>query len=598
MKSLFSRNLLPDIKATLARFPLVNLCAFLTFVLIRYLIHEEHTGTEWVAKLLVLLVLGIPGFLAAGLFEEANQIRIRRRWYTKLLLMAWLVWQYFSLPDDAKNPDILALLIKFTVLGLLVSFSGYLNNRLVSFFWQFNHRLVLRLLQTGLYAGVLFLGLSGAILAMEHLFQIKWPFLIYADVLLFIGLVFGSLFFTAGIPQSLDAPVFYPPGLKAFVQSVLVPLVLLYFLILYGYGIKILWLWSLPSGWVSYLVLASGISSVLTYMLVWPISNSGDSHWTGIFKTWIFKALLPLVGLMGLALYQRVNQYGWTEDRLLVAVFSVFLFLNSLYLGFSKSKNIKVIPVSLALLLVLSMTGPWNIFRISAQSQVERLKEILVKNQLLENGRWVPSKRNDITEEDLDQIESKLSYLYDHFGCAPFENGLIDKKQLSQWKKLETDKQDFKSVVLEKMKLNTKNQIYLNSGDNGEIKYAQFGNPASGFLIRPDLEMMEFGKENYLLADSTERVFSKLLNTDITFRLHKKSNLILEFNGQMQAFDLHSFANQGWEQQEEKAAPAAELESKKCGLNLKIQITRIEIQQKAENKEVTGICGRIFISVK
>ncbi len=217
---------------------------------------------------------------------------------------------------------------------------------------------------------------------------------------------------------------------------------------------------------------------------------------------------------------------------------------------------------------------------------------------MLENGRWVPSKRNDITEEDLDQIESKLSYLYDNFGYAPFEDGLIDRKQLSQWKKLEKAQQDFISWVLEKMKLNPKNQIYLSSSDNGEIKYAQFGNPSSGFLIRPDLEMMEFGTENYLQADSSERLFSELLNTDIAFCLHKKSNLILEFNGQVQAFDLRPFAIKGWEQQEEKAAPAAELQSTRNGLNLKIQITRVEIQQKVDNKEVTGVSGRIFISGK
>ncbi len=598
MKSFISKNLINDLKINLIRFPLVNACAWVAFSIICFFIHNiPSEPPPWTIKLLAVVLLGLPGFMATELFEEANRIRIRRRWYSKVLMLGWLIWQYFSLPDQMYSSHVAGLVLKFMVLLLLVSFAGYLNKRMVAYFWQFNKGLFFRLMQTVFYSGVLFLGISAAILAMEHLFLIQWPRTIYAYILSFFVFVFGPLFFTAGIPQSLDAPVFYPSGLKVFVQSVLVPLVLLYFIILYGYGIRIIWLWSFPGGWVAYLVLVSGVSAIVSVLLVWPISSKPTHPLTGFFNAWILKALIPLLGLMGLALYQRVQQYGWTEDRFLVAIFSVFLLINSAYLGFSNNKNIKIIPVSLALLLVLAFTGPWNIFLLSEKSQLQRLTDILERNQLTEKGQWQAAKRNDIPGKDLEQIENQIQYLYQHFGRRPFEKGLLDKKLLNNWsQKVKKGQGDFVSLAMEQLKLDNAHQIHRDEYEDESTKYASFGQQGKGGRITPNLEMLEFGSESYLLLDSADQVYSSLLDTEVRFRLKRKSVLELEIKGQSANFDLHNLASKGWETENSGEAEVFTFPPAQNDLGIVLQITSAQIQQKEKSKEIISVMGRVFIT--
>jgi hypothetical protein len=597
MKSILHRNHWEELRNTIFRFPLANAFALSAFTVISFLNHHSHSEQpEWIYKLLAIILLGLPGFIASELFEEANQIRIRRKWYSKVLMLAYLIWQFYALPNQLQESHIIGLVIKFFILNLLVSFSGYLNKRLVVYFWQFNKNLFFRLLQTVLYAAVLYLGLAGAILAMEKLFLITWPDTIYVDTFFLLVFVFGTLFFTAGIPQSLDAPVFYPSGLKVFVQFVLVPLVLVYILILYGYGIKISLLWELPSGWVANLVLASGVASFLTVLLVWPISTHQENRWTRVFNKWIFKILIPLVGLMILALYQRVNQYGWTEERFLVAIGSAFLLVNCFYFGFWKNKNIKVIPISLALFLGLSVFGPWNIFRLSRKDQVERLKEILSRNHLMENGKWVVARQNNIAEKDLKQIENQLQYLYQHFGTRPFENGFLDEKWLRSWNEKTIKKEgDFVSLAMEHLKLDFNNQIHWSYTDENQLKYARFGNPTKGQLITPKLECIEFGQKSYLLVDSAQKIYSNLMNSEISFSLKKNSKLVLKGKNQSQAIDLHDFANKGWEIKMDEMGEIPEKSLELDGKKIKFQITNLQIQGQKSGKEVMGLTGRIYI---
>jgi predicted Na+-dependent transporter len=71
--------------------------------------------------------------------------------------------------------------------------------------------------------------------------------------LLFIGVIFNTWFFLAGIPldlEEIDKEVKYEKVIKLFAQFVLIPVTSIYLLILYAYEIKILFDWELPNGWV------------------------------------------------------------------------------------------------------------------------------------------------------------------------------------------------------------------------------------------------------------------------------------------------------------------------------------------------------------
>src|SRR5690606_10713301 len=80
--------------------------------------------------------------------------------------------------------------------------------------------------------------------------------------------------------------------------------------------------------------------------------------------------------------------------------------------GLWKKKDIRFVPLSLFLFVLLSMAGPIGALGLSARSQVKELKLLLEKNELLKEDKWIVSE-NGIPVEDQHRIESILAYLDD-----------------------------------------------------------------------------------------------------------------------------------------------------------------------------------------
>src|SRR5690625_7143956 len=95
----------------------------------------------------------------------------------------------------------------------------------------------------------LFRSIELAILAVDHLFNLNFKYLIYYDTFLFF-LIFGSTFiftlFNIDGLYELEKKVEYPVVLKFFAQFILIPLLIIYLVILYIYSLKILFQWELP----------------------------------------------------------------------------------------------------------------------------------------------------------------------------------------------------------------------------------------------------------------------------------------------------------------------------------------------------------------
>ena len=57
------------------------------------------------------------------------------------------------------------------------------------------------------------------------------------------------------------------------------------------------------------------------------------------------------------------------------------------YFSFRRQPSIKVIPVSLALLAMVTIAGPWGPYHLSLQNQLNRLHDRLERLNILKNGR-------------------------------------------------------------------------------------------------------------------------------------------------------------------------------------------------------------------
>jgi hypothetical protein len=107
-------------------------------------------------------------------------------------------------------------------------------------------------------------------------------------------------------------------------------------------------------------------------------------------------------------------QYGFTEARCFVLLTALWLAGMVCYFLFFKKSHIKIIPISLFLILALSLIVPYfNVFSVSVRSQENDLKKLLTENQLLVNGKI--DFKKEIADSVADNIEDKFEYLSERF---------------------------------------------------------------------------------------------------------------------------------------------------------------------------------------
>ena len=347
------------------------------------------------------------------------------KYSAQVAVIALGVLYYFYLPqNDLKQEYYIRAVILFGAFHLGVAFSPFMNPGSQIGFWEYNKQLFLNFLTSALYSVVLYAGLSLAILAVDNLFNVGIKGEIYGQLFFFLAGFFNTYMFLSKYPkdyESLEILSDYPKGLKLFTQYVLIPLVSIYLIILYAYGFKILIQWELPVGWVSYLIIGFSVTGIFALLLVYPLQDSNENTWIKIYAKWFYWALFPLILLLFVAIGKRVLDYGITENRYFILLIAFWLLGISIYLLINKIKNIKVIPMSLAIIAVLSSFGPWGAFSISEITQFNRLVKILKENKIIQKGVLVPASKQ-ISVETQQKVSGIVYYLVENHGTKKVES--------------------------------------------------------------------------------------------------------------------------------------------------------------------------------
>lgn len=405
---------------TLRRFPLALTSAVIASLLGVYYV-EQSRDSAFLIKTIMVTILGISWFTVIELFSEKLRLSGLKSVAVKLFGIVLLILYFFQLPenpDESVSKYWVRYLLFFLGAHLLVAFAPYMERGSVNAFWQYNKTLFIRFLTAFLYSNVLYVGLIIAILSIDNLFGVDIPDKTYSQLWILIVGIFNTWFFLSGVPnklRQLQQKTDYPKGLKIFTQFILIPLVIIYLVILYLYTGKIIIEWEWPEGWVAILVLSFSIAGIFALLLLEPIREKVENRWIRTFSRYYYIALGPLVILLLLAIWRRVSEYGFTENRYFVMILGLWLGGVSIYFTFSRKKNIKIIPVSLCILAFLISFGPWGAFHIAETSQVNRLERLLLDNKILANGniREAPS---DLPFEDRQEISAILLYLHDAHG--------------------------------------------------------------------------------------------------------------------------------------------------------------------------------------
>lgn len=406
-------------KETLLRFPFVILTSIIGAVYMIYILDIEFARQEnikYLYNVVMVCSLGISFLLSLVFICERMGVSKKISYLVQLSGMVLLILYYLTLPAEVGYIEITRYLLFMIGAHLLVSFSPFVSKGFAlekRGFWEFNQDLFLGILIAFAYSGVLYAGLSVAILSFDKLFDVNIDSKRYGQLFFFILGFFNTWFYLSRLPKNieeLDKRDFYPKGLKIFTQYVLLPLVIIYLCILYLYTGKIIVQWMLPMGWVSYLVLGFSITGIFSLLLIEPLKGTAGNNWIKIISKWFYIILYPLIILLFVAILRRTGEYGITEKRYFVFVLAVWLTFIAIYFSISRVKNIKVIPYSLCLVAILSSFGPWGAFSLSEKSQLGRLEDILIKNKILVEGKIVKAV-NPIPEEERQDASSIVQYL-------------------------------------------------------------------------------------------------------------------------------------------------------------------------------------------
>jgi hypothetical protein len=281
-------------------------------------------------------------------------------------------------------------------------------------------RVLLRAIGALLYCAALYIGLALAIGAINTLFELKLDGTIFGHVWGWIFLVLAPWIVIGGLDEYVQ-PVQPRQELAGVVHRMTVflvpPLVALYFAILYAYTVRIGITGEVPKNLVSPLVFAAGVLGVLALFLFDP--RPADAPASRALRA-APPLFLPLAALGAWTVLLRVEQYGWTEFRLLRLL--LLLALGLLALGATiqlvrrQRFALHAATLGLCALLLLGAAGPWSVLAAARRSQQARLDRALVEARLDPSAVQASGDTTTVTVELYEQVSSTTQYLAEHFG--------------------------------------------------------------------------------------------------------------------------------------------------------------------------------------
>lgn len=414
--------------SVLRRFPEVVGCAVVAGLAAVTAVGSETFG--FAARLAFTSTLGLPLFIALTLAGERGGWAPRLRWAASALGVALLVFAYYRLrpwDDEALGQRWGHLVLTFHLAVSVVPYVGFAASH---GFWQYNRVLFFRFLLATLYSGVLFAGLSLALAAIDNLLGIDVPDLHYPRLFFLIAFLFHPVHFLAGVPtdfEELERSRYYPGALRVLSQFVMLPLVAVYVTILMLYLGRIVVTGTWPSGWTGYLVSSLAVAGIFSLLVAYPERIAGKKAWIDRYALAFWIAIVPASVMVLLALWQRIEQYGVTERRYLLGVLAVWLGATAVHRVITRSRDIKGIPLSLAVIGAVSFVGPWSAYAVAERSQAGRVQAILAAHGGLVEGR-VGADAVEIPYDEWEQVEEAVGYLIDNHGTGAVEGWVGDEE--------------------------------------------------------------------------------------------------------------------------------------------------------------------------
>ena len=386
------------------RFPIASFSIFVFILMTSIKIYSQLPHLSLGSYNEVMKEISMVAFF--GFFFLVGLRLMAKNIFVSLLGVVILVGLFFYIPDRFKVLALRDITIFFILSIGLISFivvAPFITHRASNrvFFEWIKHLLYTTLL-VAVISVLLYLALSGAIGILSGLFEIDNRHIYHEYASLFSFALFAPLLFLALLskePRALEIRS-YNKIETLFFKYFLSGLFIAYFVIIYTYLGKMIMLSEYPKGLVSVNIIAFSTLALMTYLFWTPLWSEKNSKYKKVI--WI-ATILQLV-LLAFALYLRVDAYGWTFNRLLLASLGIWFLLLSLYGLFKKEVSFRAIFLSLPLVLLLNLLFSSN---ISRSSQQEKLGTLLGSVESLSDESNISLRYN---------ISNTIEYLYLHYG--------------------------------------------------------------------------------------------------------------------------------------------------------------------------------------
>lgn len=260
---------------------------------------------------------------------------------------------------------------------------------------------------------IIALGLAAIERSLSILFGLETGQVFYNWVLPFTGLFLTPVYWLSTLPhvsayraEELEQADFLPRAFGFLGQFVLVPLLLIYALILLAYTAQILITQKLPEGMIGWMVLGFVVTGAATWLVLHPPFVRTRAL-VRLFRTWWFWLTLIPLALFFVAVWIRIDAYGLTDERMLLAAGGVWATgLAAIYL--LGRGDIRLIPALAGIVLLVLSVGPWNYAHLPVGSQALRL-DAVVMNAGADKSASPP--RGDWNAAEIAEARGIIDYL-------------------------------------------------------------------------------------------------------------------------------------------------------------------------------------------
>lgn len=287
-------------------------------------------------------------------------------------------------------------------------------------------------------SGLLFLGLELLVLSFLYLFdaQVSDSHFLYLLVFCFVFLAPTLVVVQTPSAEKNRTPRDWMQHrfMNGVIHFLLLPLLFAYLATLYLYVFKIILEWTLPDGWVSWLVTALMFLTVIVVHLLYPVRFQAEGRrFDRRVLRWLPLVVLPLLVLMTIGIVRRFSDYGVSVLRVYLLAFNVWCYAVCIGLCVTRAKRLWWIGGSFAGVLLLLSVLPYNVYSFT-YGQLCRDIRSLAEEKGIRHFPMRDAELRQIWESPEDEqsrlLEDKLVYLYTYYDTTDI-NRVVDAKTVS-----------------------------------------------------------------------------------------------------------------------------------------------------------------------